>query len=181
MSKAFYRFIFWLVGWKVVGGRPDEKKYVLIVAPHTSNWDFFVGIAARSISGLKSGFLAKKSLFDLPVVGWFMRAMGGHPVDRSKRTNMVDQVVELFDKHEEFVITITPEGTRSYNPDWKTGFYRIANKAKVPIVMVAFDYGKREVIYEPPFYPTGDMEGDIEKIKDYYRKVKSKHPEKGVR
>lgn len=181
MTKAFYRFWFWLFGWKVVGGRPDLKQYVVIVAPHTSNIDFFVGVAARSISGLKSQFLAKKSLFDIPVVGWFMGKLGGHPVDRTKKTNLVDQVVALFQEHDEFVITITPEGTRSYNPDWKTGFYRIAHKAGVPIVMVAFDFEHKEVKYEPPFYPTGDMDRDIEVIKTHFRKIKGKHPEKGVK
>lgn len=181
MKKAFFKFCFRLTGWKVVGHRPsDLKKYVLIVAPHTSNYDFFVGVAARSISGLKSDFLAKDSLFKIPMVGWFLRKVGGHPVDRSKKTNMVDQVVDLFNQHEEFVITITPEGTRSYNPNWKTGFYRIAYKAGVPIVMVGFDYEKREVAYREPFIPSGDIEREIEEIKAYYRTVKGKHPEKGV-
>ncbi|MFH6982347.1 lysophospholipid acyltransferase family protein [Marinoscillum luteum] len=180
MKKLFFRFCFRLTGWKMKGQRPDLKQYVVIVAPHTSNWDFFVGVAARSISGLKSHFLAKKSLFDLPVVGWFMRAVGGFPVDRSRNTNMVDQVVELFQQHEDFIITITPEGTRSYVPEWKTGFYRIAHKAGVPIVMVGFDFEHKVVEYREPFYPTGDMEADMEFIKSYYRSIKGKHPEKGV-
>ncbi|RED93857.1 lysophospholipid acyltransferase family protein [Marinoscillum furvescens] len=182
MKKAFFSVCFRLTGWRVVGQRPVHlKKYVLIVAPHTSNWDFFVGVAARSISGLKSDFLAKDSLFKIPLVGWFLRKVGGHPVDRSRKMNMVDQVVELFHKHEEFVITITPEGTRSYNPNWKTGFYRIADKARVPIVLVGFDYEKRTVEYRKPFIPTGDLEKELEEIKAYFRTVKGKHPEKGVR
>ena len=94
---------------------------------------------------------------------------------------MVDQVVELFQQHEEFIITITPEGTRSYVPEWKTGFYRIAHKAGVPIVMVGFDFEHKVVEYREPFYPTGDMEADMEFIKSYYRSIKGKHPEKGVR
>lgn len=179
--KAIFRFCFWLTGWEVVGRRPSEiKKYILIVAPHTSNWDFFIGVAARSISGLRSDFLAKDSLFRIPLVGWFLRAIGGHPVDRSKRTNMVDQVVELYNQKEKFVITITPEGTRSYNPNWKTGFYRIAHKASIPIVMVAFDFAHKQVIYNEPFYTTGDMDKDIEDIKNYYRTIKGKYPELGV-
>ena len=181
MMKAFFKFCFWIAGWKVVGRRPTEvKKYILIVAPHTSNWDFFIGVAARSISGLRSDYLAKDSLFKIPVVGGFMRLVGGHPVDRSKRTNMVDQVVDLYNEKEEFVITITPEGTRSYNPNWKTGFYRIAHKANIPIVMVAFDYSKKQVIYNEPMYPTGDLEKDIEEIKAYYRTIPGKYPELGV-
>lgn len=179
--RRFYKFMFDVFGWKVVGKRPDLKKYILIVAPHTSNLDFFIGIAARSISGLKSQYLAKKSLFVIPGVGWFMRMMGGHPVDRSKRTNLVDQVVELFSNNEEFVLTITPEGTRSYVPEWKTGFYRIAVKAEVPIAIVSFDYAKKEVEYKGVFYPSGDLEKDIELIKDYFRGVTGKHPENGVK
>lgn len=180
MIKAFFKFCFKLTGWKVIGSRPNLKKYVVIVAPHTSNWDFFVGVAARSISGLRSDFLAKNSLFKIPVVGWFLKKIGGHAVDRSKKLKMVDQVVELFNTHDEFVITITPEGTRSYNPDWKTGFYRIAHKANIPIVMVGFDFERKVVEYKAPFYPSGDIDKEIEQIKDYYRRIKGKHPEKGV-
>ena len=99
----------------------------------------------------------------------------------SYRTHGRDQVVELYDKHEEFVITITPEGTRSYREEWKTGFYRIAEKAKVPILIVGFDYGNKVVELKELFYPTGDMEKDIEYIKDYYRSIKGKHPELGVK
>lgn len=181
MMKLFFKFCFWLTGWKMVGKRPEISKYVLIVAPHTSNWDFFIGVAARSVSDLRSDYLAKDSLFKIPVVGWFLRKVGGHPVNRSKRTNMVDQVVALFHEKKEFVLTITPEGTRSYNPDWKTGFYRIAHKAGVPIVMVAFDYQNKQVIYNEPFLPTGDLEKDLETIKAYYRTIKGKYPELGVR
>ncbi|MFY0605396.1 MAG: lysophospholipid acyltransferase family protein [Cyclobacteriaceae bacterium] len=180
MKKRFYKFWFQFFGWKVSGSKPDLKKFVLIVAPHTSNYDFFVGLAARSISDLKSNFLAKKSLFTIPLVGWIMRSFGGYPVDRSRKTNLVDQVVELFNTQDEFVITITPEGTRSYNPNWKTGFYRIATKAKVPIVLVSFDFEKKVVEFLEPFHPSGDLENDIEYIKSYYRTKKGRHPEKGV-
>lgn len=180
MRRIFYEFWFDLFGWKVQGKKPELKKYVIVVAPHTSNWDFFVGLAARNIVGLKSNFLAKKSLFDTPIVGWVLRQLGGHPVDRSRNTNMVDQVVALFDAHEEFVMTLTPEGTRSYNPNWKTGFYRIAHQAGVPIVLVGFDYEHKVVEFKEPFYPSGDIEPEIEQIKAYYRTIKGRHPEKGV-
>ncbi len=167
-------------GWKTKGEIPDLDKYVIVVAPHTSNWDFFVGLAARYILHLRSHFLAKNSLFKVPVVGWFLKSIGGHAVDRSRKTNMVDQVVEIFENNNKFVLTVTPEGTRSYQPNWKTGFYRIAEKAKVPIVMVGFDYGNRVVEVLDPFHPTGDLESDIEKMKDYYRTIRGKRPELGV-
>lgn len=180
IRKIFFQFWFRLFGWKIEGNKPDLDKYVIVVAPHTSNYDFFVGLAARHIVGLNSHFLAKKSLFDAPVFGWFMRAIGGHPVDRSRKLNMVDQVVELFDKHKKFVMTVTPEGTRSYSPDWKTGFYHIADKAEVPIVLVGFDYRRKVVSFKEPFYVTGNKEKDIEMMKDYYRKIPGKYPEKGI-
>ncbi len=180
MKQRFYKFWFDFFGWRLVGAKPDLNKYIVIVAPHTSNYDFFVGLAARSVSGLKSNFLAKKSLFDIPIVGWAMRSFGGFPVDRTKNTNLVDQVVDLYNQHDEFAITITPEGTRSYNPNWKTGFYRIALKTNIPIVMVSFDFEKKIVEYLQPFYPTGDLDADMEHIKSYYRTIKGKYPEKGV-
>ena len=160
---------------------PDLKKFVLIVAPHTSNYDFFVGLAARYILDLRSHFLAKNTLFKIPVVGWFFRIVGGIPVDRSRNTNIVDQVVELFDKRDTFVLTVAPEGTRSYRPSWRTGFYRIAEKANVPIVMVAFDYSKKLVEVNDPFIPTGNLEEDIEMMKSYYRAIVGKNPELGIR
>lgn len=181
MKKSFYSFWFRLFGWKIKGDKPADKKYVLVVAPHTSNLDFFVGLAAREMMEIKSHFLAKKSLFSIPVVGWFLRTIGGHPVDRSKKMNLVDQVVELFQRHEEFVMTVTPEGTRSYNPDWKTGFYRIAEKAGVRIAVVGFDFEHKTVEFHEAFHPTGDVEKDIERMKAYYRTIKGRHPEKGVR
>lgn len=176
--------MFWLFGWKVVGEKPsDIKKYIIVVAPHTSNVDFLVGVAARSISKLKSAYLGKKELFDLPLVGWFFKALGGIPVDRSKNTNLVDQVVEFLqstDPDKEMAVCVTPEGTRSYAEKWKTGFWHIAENANIPIVMVGFDFARKVVEYKEPFY-TGDKEEDIEKMKAYFRTIKGKYPEMGVR
>lgn len=170
-----------LFGWKVDGKKPDLKKYVIIVAPHTSNWDFFVGWGARNVIGFRPNFLAKNSLFKIPFVGWFLQFIGGVPVDRSKNTNMVDEVVKLYSEREEFIMTITPEGTRSYSPKWKTGFYRIAHQAKVPIVKIGFDYATKTVFIDKPFTPSGDLESEIEKIKDYFKQFTGKNPEDGVR
>lgn len=170
-----------MFGWKVKGDKPDLTKYVIIVAPHTSNWDFFVGWGARNVIGFKPNFLAKNSLFNIPFVGWFLKFIGGVPVDRSKKTNLVDQVVQLYREKEEFIMTITPEGTRSYSPNWKTGFYRIAHQARVPIVKIGFDYRTKTVFIDKPFYPSGDMENEIEQIKNYFRQFKGRNPENGVR
>lgn len=178
VNKYFAQFWFWLFGWKVVNGKPNALKYVLIIAPHTSNWDFFAAWAARSIIELKSNFLIKDSVIKLPIIGWFVRLIGGRAVDRTKNTKMVDQIVEMYDKEKEFVITITPEGTRSYNPEWKTGFYRIAVKANVPIQMVAFDFAKRQVVFPELFYPTGNLEKDMRTIRAYFSQFQGRHPEK---
>jgi 1-acyl-sn-glycerol-3-phosphate acyltransferase len=178
--RVVYSFFFKLFGWKTVGNvSPELKQYVMIVAPHTSNWDFFLGLAARSVLGLDIKYVAKKELFKFPF-GWIFKKLGGFPVDRSKSNNFVDAVADIFKTHPEFSICITPEGTRSYAPAWKTGFYYIAQKANIPIVMVAFNYEKKEVKVESPFYLTGDVEKDIEYMKNYYRKVPGKIPEKGV-
>ncbi|MFT6868415.1 MAG: 1-acyl-sn-glycerol-3-phosphate acyltransferase [Cyclobacteriaceae bacterium] len=181
LSKWFFLFWFWVFGWKMKGKKPDLKKFVLIIAPHTSNWDFFIGLAARSLSDLESRFLIKDSVTKIPIVGSIVYALGGRGINRSKSTNVVDQVVELFTKEEEFVMTITPEGTRSYNSNWKTGFYRIAVKANIPIQLVAFDFEHRLVEYAELLYPSGDMEADIERMKAYYRTIKGRNPALGVK
>tara|TARA_Y100001949_G_scaffold158201_1_gene148256 strand:- start:71 stop:616 length:546 start_codon:yes stop_codon:yes gene_type:complete len=180
MMRLFFLLCFKLFGWTTKGELPDLKKFVLIVAPHTSMMDYFVGVAARSIFRLKSNYLAKDSLFKVPIVGWFLRITGGYAVDRSKNTGMVDQVIELFNTKERFVLTITPEGTRKPVTKWKTGFYWIAVKSKIPIVMVGFDYEKKFVEMRPPFYPTGHIDADMETMLAYFRTIKGKHPEKGV-
>ena len=179
--KSFFGFWFRLFGWKSVGDKPHElKKYVIAVGPHTSNWDFAVGYCIKHIHDLHPDFLAKHSLFKIPLVGWFLRNMGGHPVDRSKKTNMVDQVVEKFETLDKFIMAITPEGTRSYAPEWKTGFYRIAMKVQVPIILVGMDYKNREVVFSDPMIPTGDMDADFEKMRVFFRKMTGKRPELGI-
>lgn len=181
LKKIFFSFWFWLFGWRVEGDKPDLKKYMIIVAPHTSNWDFLVGLAAKHIIDLHANFIGKASLFKTPVLGWFMRSIGGHPVDRARNNNLVDAVVELFDKTDEFAMALAPEGTRSYVPEIKTGFYHIARKAQVPILMVGLNYKRKVVEVNELFYPSGDMEKDMARILDYYRGVPGKIPQKGIR
>ncbi|MDQ3050043.1 MAG: lysophospholipid acyltransferase family protein [Bacteroidota bacterium] len=180
MLLLLSRFFFWLIGWKVKGEVPKSlRQYVMIVAPHTSNWDFFIGIAARSILRIDTRYVAKKELFRFPF-GWFFRKLGGYPVDRSKTTNFVDAVADLFNKNPDFAICLTPEGTRSYAPKWKSGFYYIALKAGLPIVMVGFNYARKEVAVEPPFMPSGDIDKDMEFMMNHYRTIPGKFPEKGI-
>ncbi len=173
-------FIFeFMLGWKITGTKPSYKKFVMVVAPHTSNWDFIIGHWVRSSLRLNSWFIAKKELFRWPW-GYLFRALGGYPVDRKKNTNLVDQIVEIFNERLEFNITITPEGTRSYNADWKTGFYQIALKANIPIQMVAIDYSKKIIAFAAPFSPSGNLEQDLNFMKSFFKGYQGKYPDKGI-
>jgi 1-acyl-sn-glycerol-3-phosphate acyltransferase len=176
--RWIFRFIFERVlGWKVVGIMdPNIKKAVLIVAPHTSWHDFYLGVFSRKIINLEMNFVGKNELFN-PVFGWYFRWMGGEPIDRSKSMNTVDQIVEIYNSREEFRLAISPEGTRKKVKVWKTGFYYIAEKAKVPIIPVAFDYSRKEVQLNEAFYITGDIEKDLKVLKSNFKGVVGKIPE----
>ncbi len=178
MRKKFGRFVLNLFGWKTTGNLPpDIKKCVVIVAPHTSNWDFFVGFFGYMTIGVRAKYLIKKEAFFFPL-GLIVKALGGIPVDRSRSSNIVHQVGEMFSHQDELVITITPEGTRSLVLHWKRGFYYIAEHAKVPIMLGILDYSKKVVGIGPAFYPTGNYEKDIKEIEAFYMDAIARHPEK---
>lgn len=164
-----------LMGWKIIGSLPDLKKYVLIVAPHTSNWDAVIGILSRYAVGVKINFLIKHQLFFFPM-SFLLRALGGMPVNRSVAGNVVNQTVQLFQSKDELFIAVAPEGTRSHVMRWKEGFYHIATKANVPIVMIGLDYASKEVRVQHPFSPSGDMNGDFKKIIDYFKTIRGMYP-----
>lgn len=173
ISKLLLR----LWGFKIEGHYPREiPKLVLIEFPHTSNWDFPLGLLVRSALKLDIKYVAKASLFRFPF-GALFRWWGGYPVDRSKSANFVDAVVHIFNEKERFAIILTPEGTREKVDKLKTGFYYIALGAKVPILMVKFDWSRKIVSFSEPFYPTGNYDVDIIKILDYYKGAKGYHPE----
>ena len=175
MSRLLYNFFFKLFGWKIDGVMPAEKKYIIIVAPHTSNWDFMIGLCVRSILRFDAKFLGKKELFRFPF-GALFRWLGGLPVDRSRNVNMVDAVAELFRQHDELIIAMAPEGTRKYVEKWKTGFYYMALKANVPILMASFDYPSKTVFASELFYPKGNLEADMKTIFEFYRDKHGKFP-----
>lgn len=179
MKQILYKFIFFkILGWKIVGTiDPKLKKCVMIVVPHTSWFDFFVGVFTRGIVQIEMNFVAKKELFVFPF-NFYFKWMGGNPLNRQKNENKVDTIASIFDKKEVFRLAIAPEGTRKKVEEWKTGFYFIAQKANVPIIPVAFDYGKKEVRIYEPFYPTGTIELDLKFLKSYYKDVLGKKPEK---
>ena len=176
--KWISRLYLTIIGWKTGSVLdPSVKKCVLVGAPHTSNMDFPVALGTLYASGVKVRFLAKKSLFKFPL-GILMRAMGGIPVDRSKHTNMVDMMIEMFANSSSLILLIPAEGTRSYVKEWKSGFYYTALGAKVPIVLGYLDYGRKTAGFGKLFYPTGDYQKDLAEIKNFYRQFTARYPEK---
>jgi 1-acyl-sn-glycerol-3-phosphate acyltransferase len=163
-------------GWRIAGNIPDVPKYVLVVAPHTSNWDFFHGFCAYLVLRLDNTWLAKHTAFFWPL-GILARAFGGMPIDRTRGSNVIRMCVNEFARREKMSITITPEGTRSRVKEWKLGFYYVAIEANVPIVPVALNYRDRLVMIMPPFFPTGDSAADLPKIKALYCAEMANHPE----
>lgn len=177
MKKAIYSFIYYrLLGWKTNVTVQDFDKCVICAAPHTTNLDLFIGKLFYGAIGRKTYFMMKKEWFFFPL-GIFFKAVGGIPVDRSRKTSLVDQMVNNFTKYKKFNLAITPEGTRKANPNWKKGFYFIALKAQVPIVLIGIDYEKKMISATKAIMPTGDINKDMREIKLYYKDFKGKHPE----
>lgn len=164
-------------GWTLERGVPLPDKAVVCIAPHTSNWDFVYGMLFKKALRLKISFLMKKEWFAFPL-GGFMRGLGGIPVDRAKHALLTDAIADEFARHGKFYLAVTPEGTRSYNSQWKRGFYFIAQKAQVPIALGYIDYARKRMGIGRVFVPTGDVEADMAAIKDFYRTVGAKYPEK---
>ncbi|NVJ51830.1 MAG: lysophospholipid acyltransferase family protein [Gammaproteobacteria bacterium] len=162
--------------WKVVGEVPAMPKCVLIFAPHTSNWDVLLLLLLKWQSGLKPTFIGKHTLF-WPPLSWFFRAIGGEPVNRNKAQNVVEQIVEKFNNKEHMHFALSPEGTRSKKDHWKTGFYRVAIKAGVPIQTVFLDTTTREVGFGPVLEPSGNIEQDFEWLAQFYQTKKGFRPE----
>ncbi|TAA46771.1 MULTISPECIES: lysophospholipid acyltransferase family protein [Corallincola] len=169
-------FCGWLLkraGWRIDGDLPNIPKFLLIGAPHTSNWDFVVCIIARFALGLEIKFLGKHQLFK-PPFGWIFRALGGYPVVRHQRGNVVQDAVDLFDRHEKFVLGLAPEGTRKHVGHWRSGFYHIALGAKVPLVLLGLDFGNRRLCLSEPMYLTGDRSTDAAAIEAFFKPIQGK-------
>jgi 1-acyl-sn-glycerol-3-phosphate acyltransferase len=178
MITLLAKLIFWITGWKAQGPKPPFKKFVLIAAPHTSNWDFLYAVCAWTLIGMKINFLAKKQLFRFPL-GLIMRFFGGIPVNRSKKGKMVEHMVEKLKTTAELGLLVPVEGTRDYVKEWKTGFYYAALGAGVPIVLGFLNYGNKTVgVMDTYFTPTGNMEEDIKSLRQYYKNIIPKHPER---
>jgi len=172
-SSAVSRGAIRLFGWRFEGAIPDVRKAVLIIAPHTSNWDFPLGVAAMFALGLQAVFLGKHTLFGR-TLGPMMRWLGGVPVDRGAASGVVGETVRLFSSREQMILVLSPEGTRSTVERWKTGFYHIAVRAEVPIVPVAFDYGTRRISIGDCFVPTGEMVSDLRILENFFSGVEGR-------
>jgi len=171
MSNWLFDIIFKWTGWSIQGEVPNYlKKAVIIVCPHATWVDFPVGLGVRSVLKRKIYFWGKKELFK-PPFGWLFNLLGGYPVDRSKHTNLVDSIVDIYQSKEEFLAALAPEGTRKDVQELKSGFYYIAHLASVPIVMVGFDFVNKKVVVNKPFIPTGDFNHDKIEIAKFYQTI----------
>lgn len=181
MLHYFFKLYLRLNGWKAVNAQSTGlNKFVMVVAPHTSSWDVFMGFAFRSalkIDHIK--FIAKRELFK-PPFGCMFRKLGGVPVDRFSKNNFVDQVVYMFNSNEAFAIALSPEGTRKKVDRLRTGFYHIAHLAQVPIVMLALDFEHKEFRFSDPFYTTDNEVADLKTILNFFHGVKGANPEFGL-
>lgn len=174
ITKALGRLLMRLSGWRFEGTFPDVPKVVVAVAPHTTNWDFIVGVLTLWSLDIKVSFLGKHTLFR----GWFgrwMRSIGGIPVDRSQSHGVVGESVAAFNRVDRLVLAIAPEGTRQLDKGFKTGFLRIAQEAKVPVLLAYFDFSRKVVGFGPLFMPTDSVDADMKVILDFYRPIRGKY------
>lgn len=176
--NRFMAWIGWLflkmLGWRIEGKLPDIKKYVIIAAPHTSNWDFPLTLAMTFALKVKIHWMGKAVMFRWPF-GNLCRWLGGIPIERSRSGNVVEQSILAFKKHDELIMVISPEGTRKKVSRWKMGFYHIASGANVPVVLGFLDYRRKVGGIGTTFYPTGRIEEDLDRIKMFYAAMTGKH------
>lgn len=175
--NALYRFIYLrLLGWKARVEVPGYDKCVICAAPHTSNWDLLYGKLFYGVVGRKVHFLMKKEWFFFPL-GYLFKALGGIPVDRGRNVSLTDQLAERFARSRTLHLAITPEATRKANAEWKRGFYYIALKAQVPILLIGIDYPTKTIACTQSIMPSGDYDRDIRLIKQYFTRFRGKKPE----
>lgn len=164
-----------LFGWRIIGNFPRESKFILAVAPHTSNWDFIVSVLVMLTLNLKVTFMGKKSIFVWPLK-WFLVKIGGVAIDRKHPQGVVGQMVDVFNQSERMILGLSPEGTRSKTKQWKTGFIIIAQQAKVPIVPISLDFKKKEVEIHSPYSVKDDIEQALNEVKAKFVDVCAKNP-----
>ncbi len=174
------KLLFRLIGWKTEGSVHQPPRFVIIAAPHTTNWDGVILVVAAYIFKLKLVWFLKDTAFVWPL-GPIVRFFGGVPIDRHARRNVVAQAIDQFAERTHFVLAVPPEGTRKHATHWKTGFYHIAHGARVPIVLGYIDYKRKVAGLGPSFVTTGDIDADFGVFAEFYSHVTPKFPElKGV-
>ena len=176
LTRGLGLLVMRILGWRFAGEVPNRSQLVVVVAPHTSNWDFVVGLAADLGLGLRIRFLGKDKLFR-PPFGWFMRFVGGIPVDRAAPEGLIEEAARLFDEKRELYLALAPEGTRRRVEKWKTGFWRIARAAGVPVWTVALDWSRRVVRLDPVFETSSDLEADLRALRARYAPDLARVPE----
>ena len=175
-TRALARRLLALGGWRIEGALPDEPRFVIIVAPHTSNLDFLVGVLAMFAVGVRLNWLGKHTLFRFPVAP-LLRWLGGEPIDRNARRGTVEVAIERFRTRPQWVLGLTPEGTRRRVEQWRTGFHQIAVGAGVPVVPVWMDYQRRVLGLGAPMRLAGDPATDVAVVRSLYRKEMARYPE----
>lgn len=177
MMQRFCQFVLYkMMGWKTELSVPAPDKYIIALAPHTSNWDFLMGQLYSRAEGFKCDFMMKKEWFFWPL-GPIFKALGGIPVERSRHTSLTDQLAAAAMQRDTFHLCITPEGTRKATTDWKKGFYYIALKANIPILLYGLDYGTKRIVCTKSIVPNGDIDAQMAEIKAYFKDFKGKHPQ----
>ena len=177
VKKLVANTIMWLLGWHVEGEAPDHPKFIVVGHPHTSNWDFPLFVFTLWALDLPMKWMGKQSLFEGPF-GWLFRSLGGLPVDRSGGQNTVQAVAKLFESRDHLMLGIAPSGTRKGGAYWKSGFYYMAMQANVPLVLGSIDFKKRAGRIIGIVHPTGDIESDMERIREMYSGVEGRYPDR---
>jgi 1-acyl-sn-glycerol-3-phosphate acyltransferase len=174
------KFLLPLIGWRVEGRLPDSPKFVLIVYPHTTNWDLVIGLICAHAIGLLAefpyGFMVKDSAIKWPIIGSIVKRLGGIAINRRANFNAVEQMAEIFRQRERLMLAITPEGTRKRTEYWKSGFYHIAHAANVPVVLAYLDYKRRAGGLGPTITLTGEVQADLEVIRKFYARITPLYP-----
>lgn len=176
MKKWLGNGYFKVTGWRLVGERSTPAKFVAVVAPHTSNWDFVRGLAIAWILELNTGFVAKEGLFR-PPLSWLLRAFGGIPVRRDRSERIVDQMARVIEQSDSLVMAITPEGTRNRTECWKSGFYHVARTAHVPIVPIFLDYPSKTAGVGPALHPSENVSSDMDVLRAFFAGKTARYPE----
>ena len=178
-SKSFRYFLgsgfLKVFGWSIKGESPKGSKYIMVAAPHTSNWDLPFMLATTYVLGMSVSWVGKHTIFRGPL-GWFLERVGGIPVDRTSRHGAVDQIVERFNQSEHLILGIAPSGTRKKKESWKSGFYWMAYKAEIPILLGYLDYKNKEACIGKSIMPTGDLTHDMDIVREFYSGITGKYP-----